>query len=60
MVQPCWVTLCQLRAEKIRLVTHLILRTHMLAFFMMLLTQTAGHILKALMVMFLRLTIVNL
>ena len=49
--QPCWFTLYQWRAEKDWLMRYLILLPHMLALFHSL-TQTAGHKMAALTVMF--------
>ena len=50
--EPCWFNLYQWRAEKGGFVVHLILLPCMLAMFMTSLTQTAGHKMAALMVMF--------
>ena len=50
--EPCWFNLYQWRAEKGGFVMYLILLPCMLAMFMTSLTQTAGHKMAVLMVMF--------
>ena len=50
-----WFTLYQKEAEKFWFMTYMTLFPHMKALFMMSLTQTAGHKMAALVVMFLRL-----